>query len=104
MDLRQQSEYAARLYARRGDAVTIRDVRVQIGDWMPIPQDCHGNVATWIEYDKKSKPVYGWLVADYSGIGSVSFFAHSIVENEEGELLDITPNLLPYRYPFIRDA
>jgi hypothetical protein len=92
---------AARLYARRKEAVSIERVSIEGGDWQPDPNECHANVSMWRRLQPNYIAVRGWLVADYSEIGLVKFFAHSVVQTEAGELLDITPNPLPWHYPFL---
>jgi hypothetical protein len=93
---------AARLYERRNEAVGIKRVRVDGDDWQPDPNQCHHNVTLWCSHHPKDIAVRGWVVADYSDIGFYKFFAHSVVETEAGDLIDITPNPAPWRYPFLK--
>jgi hypothetical protein len=93
---------AARLYERRKGAVSVKRVSIEGSGWQPDPNQCHRNVTLWCSSHPKHIPVRGWLVADYSDIGFYRFFAHSVVETETGGLVDITPNLATWNYPFLR--
>lgn len=96
-------EIGRRLYARRGEAVITKFAKAQIGDWKPNEHECHGNVTTWCEHHGKHKPVRGWLFFDYEDIlPHVRFTAHSVIEDESGDLVDITPSRASQPYPFIR--
>jgi hypothetical protein len=94
---------AARLYERRSEAVSIKRVRIDGGDWQPEPNQCHKNVILWCSRHPNQRAVRGWLVADYLDIypGYYKFFAHSVVETETGVLIDLTPNVAPWEYPFL---
>jgi hypothetical protein len=102
MDETASRALAARLYERRNEAVSIRRVRMRGGDWQPDPNQCHRNVTLWCGWYPIYTAVRGWLVADYVDIGRYRFFAHSIVENETGDLMDITPNPASWSYPFLK--
>ena len=105
MSIEDQTELAARLYARVSEAIPLRMVEARIGECKPEPQRCHANAVTWAEYNPGFKAVHGWLCADYRVLGKVAFIAHSVVEDQAGELLDITPvhPVIRWRYPFLRD-
>ena len=94
-------DVAARLYARRCEAVIPMRARVQ-GRWQPQHKECHTNAEIWCHLNPNYRQVRGWLVADYEDIGLYKFFSHSVVEDATGSLVDITPNPLPYSYPFLR--
>jgi hypothetical protein len=99
---------AARLYSRRGEAVVVPFNKRSVGDWQPIEGDCHRNVDWWVYNHPNSKPVRGWLFFDFrmlrilGGQPFVRFTAHSVVQDEDGTLRDITPSRASQRYPFIR--
>jgi len=98
------TELALRLYNRRSEAVNVKHVRIDGGDWLPEPNQCHRNVTQWCDWHPNQKAVRGWWVADYLEIppGFYRFLAHSVVETETGDLIDLTPNPAPWRYPFLR--
>ena len=77
--------------------------RVDINDarWIPKARDCHNNAISYCELHPDSKPVHGWLYFDLSPIGHVRFIAHSVVQQPNGELYDITPAEIKSEYPFI---
>jgi hypothetical protein len=103
-DKEQLEALAANLYARRGEGVLVPRVDVKIGEWVPQNGYCHGNVMTWLEHHPKHRAVRGWVLADYLAVGFVRFFSHSVIETEDGALMDITPNAAPWQYLFIRHA
>ena len=100
--------YALRLYERRAEGIFIRVADAQIGDWEPLENQCHANVTTWCQKCSHEKPVRGWIYIDFITqpyLGApphVQFISHSVIENEEGELFDITPTSVSTPYPFIR--
>jgi hypothetical protein len=96
MDELDLPSLAARFYERRNEAVSIKRVRVEGGDWQPEPNQCHKNVTLWCSWHPAQTALRGWLVADYSEIGFYRFFAHSVVETETGNLIDLTPNPAPW--------
>ena len=96
-------EIGRRLYARRKEGVVTKIASVEIGDWKPSEHECHGNVTTWCERNPQHKPVRGWLFFDFDDyFPHVRFVAHSVIEDENGNLIDITPVISFSRYPFIR--
>lgn len=90
--------YAADLWARRTEGVKVPYRRVQIGSSVPQPNQCHGNAQIWVANNPKHRHVRGWLFFDLMR----RFAAHSVVEDEDGQLIDITPTLAIDVYPFIR--
>jgi hypothetical protein len=78
--------YEATILARLGEGVRVpfRDVRV--GEWQPVPNDCHNNVDTWVGAHAEQTAVRGWLVESVC-----SLTAHSVVRDQDGGLYDITP-------------
>jgi hypothetical protein len=93
-------ELAARLYQRRHEAIRLRRARLRGIGWQPEAQECHRNAEIWCKLCSGFRHVQGWLVADYGY--QTQFIAHSVVENEKGELVDITPNDLGRDYLFLR--
>jgi hypothetical protein len=85
------------LYRRRDEAVCVPKVEVRLGDWTPCPAHCHENVDKWLAATTAHKAVRGWLVEDVSGGQGFAFYfnAHSVVEVEDGMLIDITPSNVP---------
>ena len=95
--------YAARLYERRSEGIITGVAQASIGDWTPSGHDCHANVTDWCEHHPGHIPVRGWLYFNFDNLlPIVRFNAHSVIENEKGELFDITPSKASQRYPFIR--
>ena len=96
-------EIGRRLFARRSEGVIAKLKKVQIGDWRPSERECHRNVTIWCEQRADHKAVRGWLFFDLTGVVPlVRFTAHSVVEDVNGDLVDITPAKVFQSYPFIR--
>jgi hypothetical protein len=98
---------ATSLYARRAEAIVAPFTERSIGNWKPSEGQCHRNVDWWVLNNPKSKAVRGWLVFDFhkTSMGLlrlVRFTAHSLIEDEDGTLHDITPSKASQRYPFIK--
>ena len=93
---------AKSLYLRRGTGTVPERCEIRIGDWRPRPNHCHFNVSELLERSSEYRPVRGWCAASYEALGYMRFFSHSIVEDRNGKLMDITPNPTPWVYPFIR--
>lgn len=95
-------EYARQLYLRRGEAVIVPPAEASIGDWVPQPNECHGNVSTFVQNTTGFEAVRGWLYFDFlNAFPFVRFVAHSVVRNGEGSLHDITPLHATQPYPFL---
>jgi len=72
--------------------------------FQPAEQDCHHNVDLWRKGHPSHVPVRGWVVFEvYTPLGLCRFIPHSVVEDEDGVLFDITPSRASRRYPFLRD-
>src|SRR5215216_2909595 len=92
-----------RLSSRRAEGVIARRARVSIGDWQPQRHWCHDNVKAWVAARPDHKHVFGYLIFDHRLLlGCWTVTAHSLVENEHGELVDITPTEASKDYPFVR--
>jgi hypothetical protein len=102
LDKSMLTALAARLYKRRHEAIAVPFGTIEGGEWQPYRNECHRNVTLWCRYNPQYDAVRGWIVADYSDVGLYKFFAHSVLHDQDGKLIDITPNPSPYRYPFLR--
>ena len=72
-------------------------------DWSPAYNECHGNVDYWVLNNQNCKAVRGWLLFDMRPIlAFVRFTAHSVIEDQDGTLADITPSRASRQYPFVR--
>jgi hypothetical protein len=87
---------AESLYQRRDSGVLVpyepRDL-----DWSPRPNDCHNNTDRYVIENAGHRSVRGWRILDYSDVGLARFLSHSVIEDAEGHLFDITPT--PSRNP-----
>ena len=98
----EQNDYAAKLYARVGEAAVLRRMEVEVGGWQPLANECHSNATQFHLRDASYTPVRGWLYFDFGGcLAHVQFLAHSVVRAPNGELWDITPAQPAQAYPFI---
>lgn len=72
-------------------------------DWHPQPKFCHDNVAAWVSRSPQHKHVKGFVIFDLRMLlGIWQVHAHSVVELEDGTLIDITPSGVSRPYPFVR--
>jgi hypothetical protein len=99
MDL---AECAERIFARRSEAVLPVNRAVSLPGWRPQPNQCHDNVLAWVSATPKHKHVFGYLLFDYRELGFWTLRPHSLVEFEDGTLVDITPRPTAQQHPFIR--
>lgn len=98
----EQNAYAARLFSRLGEAVMLRRMDINIGDWRPVENECHANVSQVYLHSNSYLLVRGWLYFDFGGaLDRVQFLAHSAIRAPNGELWDITPSQASQDYPFI---
>jgi hypothetical protein len=111
-EMKSESELQAlarHLYSMRREAIDVPFTRRSIGIWQPAENHCHRNVGCWIQAHPTSRAVRGWMFFDYTEASFflerkpfVRFTAHSVVEDEDGTLHDITPSRASRRCPFIR--
>jgi hypothetical protein len=102
-----QTELAKRLYPHYREATIVDYARVAIeAAWQPWAKECHANATTWAAHNSGWSAVRGWLVFDFSYLPSpfIRFPAHSVVQDPDGKLWDITPPALEAsrQYPFFR--
>jgi hypothetical protein len=86
-----RADYEADVCRRLSQAEHIPFKQVSIGDWRPQVAHCHVNVDTWVKANGGAVPVRGWVTYASFGELGVGLTAHSIVQNPDGELFDITP-------------
>jgi hypothetical protein len=91
------------LIHRINTAKVIMRATVTVGEWKPKEHRCHDNVRTLCKMDIECKPIFGWLYADLSEFGFVSFMFHSIIQKGNGDIFDITPTTAEFIYPFIEN-
>ncbi|GLS18130.1 hypothetical protein GCM10007874_11460 [Labrys miyagiensis] len=74
------------LALERGQVEKLRPVNVaELGQFKSQPADCHNNVKRWVSEHPEHRPAEGWLVR-LDG----HFIKHSVVQFEDGTLVDIT--------------
>lgn len=97
------AKYAESLYARIDECQHIKRETIQLNDWQPVQNQCHANAMILETYGEGFSAVHGWLYLDYAGqTDFVRFVAHSVVKDQQGYLLDITPAAIgAAHYPFI---
>lgn len=100
------ARYAASLYGRIHESQFVTRKIESIDNWQPRPNRCHANAMILEAFGEGYTAVHGWFFLDFKGTRDfVRFTAHSVVMNEEGQLLDVTPNSLDVAsYPFIPAA
>ena len=95
-------EYAKSLVARRSEGVLAVHRAVSLPEWAPQMNQCHDNVQKWVSATPEHRRVFGYLICDYLDLGFRVVRPHSLVEIEDGTLVDITPRPIPWQYPFVR--
>jgi len=93
-----EQELRRRLDSRRREAVRVEQVGMAEDEPPAQPAKCHENVRAYVARHPNCKAVRGWLIG-YHGT-FLYFNAHSLVETEDGSLIDITPSQPPC--PFLR--
>jgi len=97
---KELSNLASKLYVRRAEAIEVPFLDVHVSHWRPHPGFCHAN-ADFYALVESCKAVRGWLVIDRGDAGFM-FVPHSVVETQDGTLVDITPSTDPLRPRFLR--
>ena len=97
----QLPEYSGPLIERLGEAVFVQRARVRVGEWVPVAHDCHVNVGEFCSRCSGYTHIRGWLYFDFGGYALLN--AHSVVQDPDGKLIDITPTLAESINPFIVD-
>jgi hypothetical protein len=100
---------AKSLYERRNTGIIVPyEARATTG-WTPSEHECHINVDRFVLENSGHKAVRGWLVYNFElgpWLGWPAFWrfnAHSVIEDVNNRLFDITPApRASKRYPFIR--
>ena len=95
-------EYARGLVARRSEGVLAVNRAVSLPGWTPQMKQCHDDVQKWVSATPGHKHVRGYLICDYLDLGFWVVRSRSLVEFEDGTLVDITPRPIPWQYPFVR--
>ena len=99
---RKLAKYAQSLFARRHEGVLVKQQTIHLEQWQPTQNHCHANAMILETYGEGFSALHGWLYLDFEGHADfVRFVAHSVVMNNQGELLDITPAAGVAHYPFI---
>lgn len=98
MDTMTRVAYEAVICEEQRNAKVVPFKTVVLGDWKPVASKCHDNVNTWLRSTPRHSAVRGWVfykecVIPTEGSFSVGceFTAHSVVRDEKGVLIDITP-------------
>ena len=92
---------ALELQGRQSSGVVVQAIGDQIPD--SLAGKCHDNVDRWVDQRPEHRRARGWLVARYLAPPlMMRFLAHSVVETETGELIDITLSAAEPQHLFIR--
>ena len=87
---------------KRNEAVVVPFVARSLGEWRPDEGECHRNCDWWALHNPGCEAVRGWLLFGFGMFGFIRFNPHSVIKEEDGTLIDITPSKASQRYPFIR--
>ena len=94
-------DYAQYLFDNASKSRVVKRIEISDARWTPKVRDCHNNAINYCELHPDCKPIHGWIYFDLSPIGYVRFMAHSVVQQPNGQLCDITPAGINNEYPFI---
>ena len=101
-------DFAKSLYERRDIGTIVPYEAGATTGWTPSEHECHINVNRFVLENPGYTAVRGWLVFDLTlcpliGLPAVwRFIAHSVIEDVNNRLFDITPRRAAQRHPFIR--
>lgn len=90
------------MYERMDEARVVPFTRREPVGWTFKSGECYANVDGWVRDNSTSIAVRGWLVFDWPLLSIVRFTPHSVIEEADGRLIDITPSQASRRYPFLR--
>jgi|ERR1700685_1155363 len=84
-------EYEKSICQRLAEATQVSHRKVLFADGsLPVQSVCHQNVDRFIKENSGYKVVRGWVT--YADFGlSVGLTAHSVIQDRDGQLIDITP-------------
>ena len=87
------AEYVADICKRLDQAERVPFRRVSPEGWRPKVAECHQNVDAWVKANPGTAAVRGWVTYASFGDLGVGLTAHSVVQDTDGRLFDITPLL-----------
>jgi hypothetical protein len=81
--------------------------KLQGGDgssWQPQQHNCHSNVATIVNWYEGLAHIFGYLILSPSMTGENYWIVipHSLVEDPQGNLIEVTPGADTEGVPFVR--
>lgn len=96
---------ASNIFARRAEGVLVQREVVTFCDWHPAANQCHDNTITLADANLNYVRIWGWLDMGLIEDNVVRFASHSVVQESDGLLIDITPTTAGFRvFPFIRST
>jgi hypothetical protein len=99
---KELSNYIRYLFDNRENSIIVPAGEIDGGEWQPRLNDCHNNVDRWCAHNKEFKPARGWLFYDLGYEADfVMFQQHSVLADDKGRLIDITPTKASDSFPFI---
>lgn len=84
--------YGSYLFNRLSESEHLKFKVVNLNGNQPLPNNCHENARVFVKLNPNYKIVYGWICVD-GGLASpnVDFIAHSVIQDINGNLFEITP-------------
>ncbi|MGF6534306.1 hypothetical protein P3T20_005110 [Paraburkholderia sp. GAS206C] len=86
-----RADYEADICSRLHEARVIPFRKVDMGEGLPAVANCHSNVDAWVKTHPECKAVRGWVTYIDYGDQGIELTAHSVVQDPDNELFDITP-------------
>jgi len=89
--------YFDEVHGRRATAYVLERRQIEYRDGSrPRENDCHANAVRWAAEAPGLVPIHGWLIETESQ-WQVTLVAHTVVSDEAGRLIDVTPMAIPVR-------
>jgi hypothetical protein len=86
-----RADYEADICSRLHEARVIPFRKVAMSGGLPAVANCHSNVDAWVKAHPDCKAVRGWVTYASFGDQGLGLTAHSIVQDADSQLFDITP-------------
>jgi hypothetical protein len=95
-------DYASYLFGRVSESEHLKFKVVNLNGNHPLPNNCHENARKFVQSNPSYGVVYGWICVD-DGLASpsVDFIAHSVIQDVNGNLFEITPIYCTTSRPFL---
>ncbi len=85
-------KYSSYLFSRINESGSLTFKQVEIDGQLSLARNCHENTRGFLKSNSSHKIIYGWIFEkSESKLEHIEFFAHSVIQDPDGYLFDITP-------------